>query len=180
MSLFVENSFSLPFDRENRHGAGYMLLDRADTDAQTAGDFGVTEPVKSMHEENVACSGVGAFERLPHFHQTLLSGENLIGRGFEIGQVQIFHRLALVTVATGVAVIVDGEIVLSGGKPAKVNWDSFRGELTDIMAKAEADYAVLAKRNAPAVPYLLEAARNVNRAPLGLNRYAGGGVTDRD
>jgi cytosine/adenosine deaminase-related metal-dependent hydrolase len=77
-------------------------------------------------------------------------------------------------------VIVDGEIVLDGGKPVKVDWDSFRGELTDIVAKADADYAVLAKRNAPAVPYLLEAARNVNRAPLGLNRYAGGGVTDRD
>jgi hypothetical protein len=77
-------------------------------------------------------------------------------------------------------VMVDGEIVLSGGKPTKVNWDSFRGELTEIMAKADADYAAIAKRNAPAVPYLLEGARNVNRAPLGLNRYAGGGVSDRD
>jgi 5-methylthioadenosine/S-adenosylhomocysteine deaminase len=77
-------------------------------------------------------------------------------------------------------VMIDGEIVLSDGKPAKVNWDSFRSELADIMAKADADYAVLAKRNAPAVPYLLEGARNVNRAPLGLNRYAGGGVSDPD
>ena len=77
-------------------------------------------------------------------------------------------------------VMVDGEIVLSGGKPVKVNWDSFRGELAEIMTKADADYAALAQRNAPAVPYLLEAARNVNRAPLGLNRYAGGGVNDRD
>jgi heme A synthase len=93
-----------------------MLLDRADTDAQTAGDFGVTEPVKSMHEENVACSRVGAFERLPHSHQTLLSGENLIGRGLEIGQIQIFHRLALVTVATGVAVIVDCKIERGPGE----------------------------------------------------------------
>jgi cytosine/adenosine deaminase-related metal-dependent hydrolase len=75
-------------------------------------------------------------------------------------------------------VMVDGEIVLSGGKPAKVNWDSFRGELTEIMAKVDADYAALAARNAPAVPYLLEGARNVNRAPLGLNRFAGGGVDD--
>jgi cytosine/adenosine deaminase-related metal-dependent hydrolase len=73
-------------------------------------------------------------------------------------------------------VMVDGEIVLSGGKPAKVNWDSFRGELTDLMAKVDADYAALAARNAPAVPYLLKGARNVNRAALGLNRYAGGGV----
>jgi hypothetical protein len=77
-------------------------------------------------------------------------------------------------------VMIDGEIVLSGGKPTRLNWDSFRAELTDIMAKADADYAVLAKRNAPAVPYLLEAARNVNRAPLGLNRYPGGGVSDPD
>lgn len=77
-------------------------------------------------------------------------------------------------------VIVDGEIVLSGGKPVKVDWDRFRAELAEIMIKADADYAALAQRNAPAAPYLLDAARNVNRAPLGLNRYAGGGVQDRD
>lgn len=77
-------------------------------------------------------------------------------------------------------VIVDGEIVLSEGKPTKVNWDSFRGELAEIMTKADTDYAALAQRNAPAVPHLLEAARNVNRAPLGFNRYAGGGVGKPD
>jgi cytosine/adenosine deaminase-related metal-dependent hydrolase len=77
-------------------------------------------------------------------------------------------------------VIVDGEIVLSGGRPVKVDWDRFRAELAEIMIKADADYAALAQRNAPAVPYLLDAARNVNRASLGLNRYAGGGVNDRD
>ncbi|MGD9924233.1 MAG: amidohydrolase family protein [Pseudorhodoplanes sp.] len=75
-------------------------------------------------------------------------------------------------------VMIDGDIVLSGGKPVKLDWDSFRGELTEIMAKADTDYATLAQRNAPALPYLLEAARNVNRARLGLNRYAGGGIGD--
>jgi cytosine/adenosine deaminase-related metal-dependent hydrolase len=77
-------------------------------------------------------------------------------------------------------VMVDGEIVLSGGKPVKVNWDSFRGELTEIMAKADADYAALAKQNAPAIPYLLEGTRNLNRTPLGLNRFSGGGAGDLD
>jgi cytosine/adenosine deaminase-related metal-dependent hydrolase len=75
-------------------------------------------------------------------------------------------------------VMVDGEIVLSGGKPTKVDWDGFRVELADVMARADQDYAAIAKRNAAAVPYLLEGARNVNRAALGLNRYAGGGVSD--
>jgi cytosine/adenosine deaminase-related metal-dependent hydrolase len=75
-------------------------------------------------------------------------------------------------------VMVNGEIVLSGGKPTRVDWNSFRGELAEIMAKADADYAAIAQRNAAAVPYLLEGARNVNRAPLGLNRYAGGGAGD--
>jgi 5-methylthioadenosine/S-adenosylhomocysteine deaminase len=77
-------------------------------------------------------------------------------------------------------VMVDGEIVLSGGKPAKVDWNAFRDELAEIMTRADADYAAIAKRNAAAVPYLLEAARNVNWADLGLNRYAGGGVSDPD
>jgi 5-methylthioadenosine/S-adenosylhomocysteine deaminase len=77
-------------------------------------------------------------------------------------------------------VMVDGEIVLSGGKPTKVDWDSFRGELAEVMTKADADYAAIVQRNAAAMPYLLEGARNVNRAPLGLNRYAGGGVNDPD
>jgi 5-methylthioadenosine/S-adenosylhomocysteine deaminase len=77
-------------------------------------------------------------------------------------------------------VMVDGEVVLSDGKPTRVDWESFRGELAELMAKADADYAALAKRNAPAVPYLLDAARNVNRAPLGLNRYVGGGRRETD
>ncbi|HWV42536.1 amidohydrolase family protein [Pseudorhodoplanes sp.] len=77
-------------------------------------------------------------------------------------------------------VMVDGEIVMSGGKPTKLDFDNFRGELTEIMAKVDADYESIAQRSAPAVPYLLEAARNVNRAPLGLNRYAGGGLSDPD
>ncbi len=51
-------------------------------------------------------------------------------------------------------VIVDGEIVLSGGQPVNVNWDSFRGELAEIMTKADADYAALAtaQRAGRAVP----------------------------
>jgi 5-methylthioadenosine/S-adenosylhomocysteine deaminase len=77
-------------------------------------------------------------------------------------------------------VMVEGEVVLSDGKPTRVDWESFRGELAELMAKADADYAALAKRNAPAVPYLLDAARNVNRAPLGLNRYVGGGRRETD
>jgi len=77
-------------------------------------------------------------------------------------------------------VMVDGEIVMSGGKPTKLDFDNFRGELTEIMARVDADYESIAQRSAPAVPYLLEAARNVNRAPLGLNRYAGGGLSDPD
>ncbi len=77
-------------------------------------------------------------------------------------------------------VMVDGEVVLSDGQPVRVNMAEFRGELSDIMAQADKDYAVLAGRQAPATPYLVEAARNLNRADLGLNRFAGGVLSKDD
>ena len=61
-----------------------------------------------------------------------------------------------------------------------MNWDNFRAELAEVMAKVEADYRALEVRQAPAVPYLLEATRNLNRAQLGLRRFAGGGIPDPD
>jgi cytosine/adenosine deaminase-related metal-dependent hydrolase len=75
-------------------------------------------------------------------------------------------------------VMVDGEIVLSDGQPTQVNLPEFRGELAEIMAQADRDYAALAQRQSAATPYLLDAARNLNKADLGLNRYSGG-ILDR-
>ena len=70
-------------------------------------------------------------------------------------------------------VMVDGEIVLANGEPTRVNMTAFRAELIDVMAQADKDYAVLAKRQSAATPYLLEATRNLNKADLGLNRFSG-------
>jgi hypothetical protein len=87
-----------------------MLLHGADADPQAAGNLGVAEPVKTMHEEYFSCAGVGPVERLPHPHQTLLGGENLIRRGVKIGQFEILDRLALVTIEPGVTMVIDREI----------------------------------------------------------------------
>jgi cytosine/adenosine deaminase-related metal-dependent hydrolase len=73
-------------------------------------------------------------------------------------------------------VMVDGEIVLAGGQPTKVDMTAFRAELSELMKKVDADFAALEMRQAGAVPALLEGARNLNRTDLGINRFAGGGT----
>ena len=71
--------------------------------------------------------------------------------------------------------MVDGEIVLSGGQPTKVDIQAFRAELAELMKKVDADFAALEKRQAPAIPALLGANRRLTRTDLGINRFAGGG-----
>ncbi|MFM7345449.1 MAG: amidohydrolase family protein [Tagaea sp.] len=68
-------------------------------------------------------------------------------------------------------VIVDGEIVVAQGRNLRVDEAAFRAELHSAMARCDADFAALALRQAPAIPYLLEAQRRLDEAPLGLDRY---------
>ena len=52
---------------------------------------------------------------------------------------------------------------------------AFRAELAELMKKVDSDFAALEKRQAPAIPALLEANRRLTRTDLGVNRFAGGG-----
>ncbi len=75
-------------------------------------------------------------------------------------------------------VVVDGEIVLERGQPTKVDMQGFRAELAELMNKVNADFSALERRQAPAVPALLEANRKLTRSDLGVNRFAGGGSSE--
>jgi len=75
-------------------------------------------------------------------------------------------------------VIVDGEIVLAGGQPTRVNMRAFRGELADVMARVDKDFGNLQERQSPAFAYLLDANRALTEADLALNRFVGGGQSN--
>ena len=75
-------------------------------------------------------------------------------------------------------VMVDGEVVLSGGEPTRVDMRALRGELAELMKMVDADFVALEKRQAPAIPVLLEANRKLTRTNFGVNRFAGGGSQD--
>ena len=77
-------------------------------------------------------------------------------------------------------VIVDGEIVVDRGRHTRVDEAAFREELAGLMRICEADYAALAARQAPAVPYLLEAQRRLDRAALGVDRFVNWRAPDAD
>jgi 5-methylthioadenosine/S-adenosylhomocysteine deaminase len=68
-------------------------------------------------------------------------------------------------------VIVDGEIVVERGRNRRVDEAAFREELAGLMRVCDADYAALARRQAPVVPYLLAAQREVDSLALGLDRF---------
>lgn len=65
--------------------------------------------------------------------------------------------------------------MLKGGEPTKVEMPAFRAELAELMVEVNADFSSLEKRQAPAIPVLLEANRKLTRNDLGVNRFAGGG-----
>ena len=70
-------------------------------------------------------------------------------------------------------VLVDGQTVLMNGRLMLVDESSFRQELADVMEGVERDYRQLAARQRPAIPYLLEANKNLKKAKLGVSRLAG-------
>ena len=71
-------------------------------------------------------------------------------------------------------VLVDGRIVLQSGRLTTVDESSFRQELAEVMEAVERDYEQLAARQSPAIPYLLEANKNLKNAKLGVSRLVSG------
>jgi 5-methylthioadenosine/S-adenosylhomocysteine deaminase len=67
-------------------------------------------------------------------------------------------------------VLVDGQTVLRDGRLTMVGESSFREELADVMEAVERDYRQLAARQRPAIPYLIEANKNLKNAKLGVSR----------
>ena len=70
-------------------------------------------------------------------------------------------------------VLVDGRVVLSEGRLVNVDEAAFRQELAEVMEGVDRDYAQLAARHKPAIPYLLEANKNLKSAKLGISRLIG-------
>ena len=71
-------------------------------------------------------------------------------------------------------VLVDGRVVLADGRLVTMDEDAFRRELAEIMEGVDRDYAQLVARQKPAIPYLLEANRNLKNTKLGISRLVGG------
>jgi 5-methylthioadenosine/S-adenosylhomocysteine deaminase len=67
-------------------------------------------------------------------------------------------------------VMVDGRIVLNAGRHTLVNEEAFRCELGEVMDCVDRDYAQLAARQQPAIPFLLEANKMLKRTSLDLDR----------
>ncbi len=71
-------------------------------------------------------------------------------------------------------VIVDGRVVLRGGKLTTLDEAAFAGELAEVMEAFHVDFAAAAVRNAPAIPYLLAATHRLAGQDVGLDRYLPG------
>lgn len=67
-------------------------------------------------------------------------------------------------------VLVAGEPVLKDGRITRLDEAALRAELAGLMPRFRADMADLARRAAPAVPYLLEANAKLDSALLGFDR----------
>jgi 5-methylthioadenosine/S-adenosylhomocysteine deaminase len=64
-------------------------------------------------------------------------------------------------------VIVDGRIVMRDRRLLTIDEAAFAAELREVMQGFRRDFAQVAARNAPIIPYLLEANRRVAAEPLG-------------
>jgi cytosine/adenosine deaminase-related metal-dependent hydrolase len=70
-------------------------------------------------------------------------------------------------------VIVDGRVVLRGGRIETVDEAAFRAELREVMAVADGDYEALVARRRPAVAPLLDANAALHRRSFGVERLIG-------
>jgi 5-methylthioadenosine/S-adenosylhomocysteine deaminase len=73
-------------------------------------------------------------------------------------------------------VMVDGRVVLAAGRLTTVDEAAFRAELAEVMQTVDKDYEQIVARHKAAIPYLLEANRNLRSASLGVTRLIGDSV----
>jgi 5-methylthioadenosine/S-adenosylhomocysteine deaminase len=73
-------------------------------------------------------------------------------------------------------VMVDGQVALEDGRLTRIDENTFRHELDEVMEAVDRDYGQLVARQKPAIAFLLEANRNLTRAKLGLHRLVSEGL----
>ncbi|WP_270936493.1 amidohydrolase family protein [Falsiroseomonas oryzae] len=119
----------------------------------------------------VALPDIGAVAPGMKADLVLLDLDDLAWQPFASAARQLVHCETGRGVQT---VIVDGRVVLRGGRLTTVNEAAFRAELAEVMEELERDHAALSARAAPAIPVLLEANEKLSRVDLGMWRLVGG------
>src|SRR6185312_4074491 len=70
-------------------------------------------------------------------------------------------------------VIVDGRVVVKDRKVTTIDEDALRREVADLMRHFIADYDAVVASRRRALPYMLEAHRQMWGPDIGLNRFMG-------
>jgi 5-methylthioadenosine/S-adenosylhomocysteine deaminase len=69
--------------------------------------------------------------------------------------------------------IVDGEIIMRGGRVTTIDEAALRDELASVMPTFRRDFANIAAANQAAIPYLLAATDRLKAHDVGINRFVG-------
>jgi 5-methylthioadenosine/S-adenosylhomocysteine deaminase len=84
----------------------------------------------------------------------------------------VARQLVFSETGRGVAtVIVDGRVVVTGGRIKTIDMDGFRAELNEVMDSFRRDFATIARKNQPAITPLLAANGALMNVSVGLDRF---------